>query len=112
MGNLRDYNYDFGATWRTAKADELRRSIKAGECYCPLANASYTNMLCHVPTLTSVGMEVAKGTAAATLTPASRGKSAKLRSLPVINAVDEARMHGGNGNGNGHKTDADIEASV
>src|SRR5262249_5341515 len=40
MGNLRDHNYDFGEVWRTARADELRHSIKAGECFCPLANAS------------------------------------------------------------------------
>jgi MoaA/NifB/PqqE/SkfB family radical SAM enzyme len=92
MGNLRDYNYDFGATWRSAKGDELRRSIKAGECYCPLANASYTNMLCHVPTLTSVGMDVAAGTAISVLSNREKGKSARLRSLPVINASDEARM--------------------
>ncbi len=98
VGNLRDHDYDFGATWRTTKADELRRSIKAGECYCPLANASYTNMLCHVPTLTSVALEVGKGTTAAVLLPSNRGKSNKLRNLPVINAADEARMHSGNGN--------------
>ncbi len=93
VGNLRDHNYDFGATWRTTKADELRRSIKAGECYCPLANAAYTNMLCHTPTLASVGLEVAGDIATSALpTNKQRGKSAKLRTLPVINAVDEARM--------------------
>jgi len=59
MGNLRDYDYDFRAVWQTARAAELRQSIKAGECYCPLANASYTNMLSHVPTLAKVGAQVA-----------------------------------------------------
>jgi len=90
VGNLREHDYDFGSTWRTAKADELRRSIKAGECYCPLANASYTNMLCHTPTLASVALEVGKGTAFSMFTANHQGKSAKLRSLPVINAADEA----------------------
>ena len=66
VGNLREHDYDFRATWSTARAAELRRSIKAGECYCPLANASYTNMLCHTPTLTSVGLHVARKTLAAT----------------------------------------------
>src|ERR1019366_3964331 len=47
IGNLRDHNYDFSSVWNTAEANDMRRSIKAGECYCPLANASYTNMLCH-----------------------------------------------------------------
>jgi MoaA/NifB/PqqE/SkfB family radical SAM enzyme len=58
MGNLREHDYDFGSVWRTGKADELRRSVKAGECYCPLANAAYTNMLLHAPTLTKVAAEV------------------------------------------------------
>ena len=60
MGNLREHDYDFGSVWRTAQADELRRSIKAGECYCPLANASYTNMLTHGPTVTKVAADVAR----------------------------------------------------
>lgn len=89
VGNLRDHNYDFKSVWSTAHADELRRSIKAGECYCPLANASYTNMLCHVPTLSSVGAEVALKTASKVVT-GNRGKSSKLRDLPVINAAQEA----------------------
>ena len=59
MGNLREHDYDFAAVWRTAQAGELRRSIKAGECYCPLANAAYTNMLTHGPTLRKVATEVA-----------------------------------------------------
>lgn len=63
MGNLRDHNYDFGEVWRQAKAAELRRSIKAGECFCPLANASYTNMLTHIPTLARVAGSVALGAA-------------------------------------------------
>lgn len=60
MGNLRENNYDFGTVWRTGKAKELRRSIKAGECYCPLANAAYTNMLIHEPTVMKVAADVAR----------------------------------------------------
>ncbi len=60
MGNLREHNYDFGTVWRTDKADELRRSIKARECYCPLANAAYTNMLVHGPTVVKVAHDVAR----------------------------------------------------
>jgi MoaA/NifB/PqqE/SkfB family radical SAM enzyme len=63
VGNLRDYDYDFGSVWRAAKADRLRRSIKAGECYCPLANAAYTNMLMHGPTVTRVAADVAQSRA-------------------------------------------------
>src|SRR5438552_18449135 len=58
MGNLREHEYDFASVWRTGKAKQLRRSIKAGECYCPLANAAYTNMLTHGPTVMKVARDV------------------------------------------------------
>jgi MoaA/NifB/PqqE/SkfB family radical SAM enzyme len=64
MGNLREHNYDFATVWKTGKANELRRSIKAGECYCPLANAAYTNMLIHEPTVMKVAAEVGRSRAA------------------------------------------------
>ena len=50
-------------------------------------------MLCHTPTLTSVGLEVARKTATEVVA-GDRGKSSKLRTLPVINASDEARLYG------------------
>ena len=59
MGNLRDANYDFKAVWFSPQADKIRRSIRAKECHCPLANAAYTNMLCHPPTLIRVAAKVA-----------------------------------------------------
>lgn len=51
FGNLRDYNYNFKKIWFTKKMDIERKSIKNKECYCPLANASYTNLLMDVSTL-------------------------------------------------------------
>jgi hypothetical protein len=36
----------------------VRRSIAAKECHCPLANASYTNILHDIPTLARVGAKV------------------------------------------------------
>lgn len=81
MGNLREHNYDFAKVWNTARAGELRRSIKAGECYCPLANASYTNMLLHPPTVAKVVREVVMGsipTPRHTPTPASVPTKAAL----------------------------------
>lgn len=45
IGNLRDCGYDFKQLWASESAQTARKRIKAGECYCPLANASYTNML-------------------------------------------------------------------
>lgn len=58
LGNLRDHNYDFKEIWFGEAIKEVRRSIAAKECHCPLANASYTNMLIDVPTLTRVGTKV------------------------------------------------------
>lgn len=46
MGNLRENGYDFRKIWQSAEAARIRASIKRKECFCPLANASYTNMLC------------------------------------------------------------------
>ena len=58
LGTLRDHDSDFKAIWFGDKIKEVRRSIAAKECYCPLANASYTNMLIDPPTLTRVGLKV------------------------------------------------------
>ncbi len=60
LGNLRDVDYDFKKIWFGEQIAEVRRSIAAHECHCPLANASYTNMLHDIPTLTRVGLKVAR----------------------------------------------------
>jgi len=54
IGNLRETGYDFAPIWFGSRADVLRQSIAAGECACPMANASYTNMLFHAPTVWSI----------------------------------------------------------
>src|SRR5689334_4033030 len=58
LGNLRDHDYDFGRIWFGEKIKEVRRSIAARECHCPLANASYTTLLHHVPALVQIGTTV------------------------------------------------------
>ena len=58
LGNLRDHNYDFKEIWFGKKIKEVRQSIAAKECHCPLANASYTNMLHDIGTLARVGTKV------------------------------------------------------
>ena len=58
LGNLRECDYDFSAIWFGEKTKSVRRSIAAKECHCPLANAAYTNMLHHLPTLVQVGTKV------------------------------------------------------
>jgi MoaA/NifB/PqqE/SkfB family radical SAM enzyme len=54
MLNLRDIDYDFKQAWFSPEADRIRRSIYNKECHCPLANASYTNLLCHYPSLARI----------------------------------------------------------
>jgi len=53
VGNLRQTGYDLHPIWYEQVGDllRLRRSIAAKECACPMANASYANMLLHVPTI-------------------------------------------------------------
>lgn len=54
LGNLRKNSYDFRKIWFSPEAELDRRSIHKKECWCPLANASYTNMLMDLPTLIRV----------------------------------------------------------
>jgi MoaA/NifB/PqqE/SkfB family radical SAM enzyme len=54
LGNVRDHGYDFGAVWHGAAADAFRDSVRAHACACPLANASYTNLLLDAPSLARV----------------------------------------------------------
>jgi MoaA/NifB/PqqE/SkfB family radical SAM enzyme len=54
LGNLRKSNYNFKKIWFAHEAELERISIHQKECWCPLANASYTNMLMDFPTLLRV----------------------------------------------------------
>ncbi|HIC90138.1 MAG TPA: radical SAM protein [Anaerolineae bacterium] len=54
VGNLRQTGYDLASIWFGAAMQRLRLSIAAKECACPMANASYANMLLHPPTLSRV----------------------------------------------------------
>jgi MoaA/NifB/PqqE/SkfB family radical SAM enzyme len=60
LANLRDVDYDFRRAWFSPEAAAVRNSIRRKECHCPLANASYTNMLMHPPTLARVATKVAR----------------------------------------------------
>lgn len=61
VGNLREVGYDFAKVWFGERAAALRARVRRGECACPLANASYTNMLMHPPTLAAVARDVVLG---------------------------------------------------
>jgi len=47
LGNLRQADYNLERVWKSPRADIVRETIKLGQCYCPLANAYYTNALCN-----------------------------------------------------------------
>ncbi|MCK5606475.1 radical SAM protein, partial [Candidatus Pacearchaeota archaeon] len=46
MGFLREQEYDFKMVWHSAQAESVRKYIREGNCACPLANQSYSNILC------------------------------------------------------------------
>ena len=58
LGNLRDHHHDFKEIWFGEKIQEVRASVAAKECHCPLANASYTNMLHDLATLARIAARV------------------------------------------------------
>ncbi len=47
LGNLRESDYDFDKIWHSQKAGTIRKYIKDKNCYCPLANQAYSNILCN-----------------------------------------------------------------
>ena len=54
MGNIRDYDFDYDTLYNSQKAKEVRKYIKEGNCYCPLANQGYSNMIISLPYLMKV----------------------------------------------------------
>ncbi len=59
VGNLREHGYDFRSVWFGPRADAFRASVRAHECACPLANASYTNLLVDPRSLVRVAAHMA-----------------------------------------------------
>jgi MoaA/NifB/PqqE/SkfB family radical SAM enzyme len=60
MGSLRDVDYDLCRIWTSARAREVRRAVKTRGCYCPVANISYTNMMCHPGSVIRVALNLAR----------------------------------------------------
>lgn len=54
MGNLREYDYDFPKLWNSPQANEVRKYIHDKNCFCPMANQMYSNILMHGPSLARV----------------------------------------------------------
>ncbi|HPN95439.1 MAG: Cyclic pyranopterin monophosphate synthase [bacterium ADurb.Bin236] len=51
LGNVREKNYNFSKVWGGPAAAEARRFIRDNRCYCPMANACYTNMFLNIGSL-------------------------------------------------------------
>jgi MoaA/NifB/PqqE/SkfB family radical SAM enzyme len=60
VGNLRRAGYDFRRVWWGEQAQALREKVRAGRCDCPLANAAYTNLLLHPPSLAGVAWDLVR----------------------------------------------------
>lgn len=58
VGNLRETDYDIRPIWFSPEMQAMRRSIYDKECACPMANATYTNMLLHPPTVGKVAIDL------------------------------------------------------
>ncbi len=54
MGDLREVDHDFKKIWHSKQANEVRTYIKDGNCYCPMANQAYSNILCDVRSVAKV----------------------------------------------------------
>jgi MoaA/NifB/PqqE/SkfB family radical SAM enzyme len=76
LGNLKDVDYDFFKLWHSSRADEVRASIKRGECDCPLANQSYANILLSPEAMASVGATIVRAQAEAARERRSIGTAA------------------------------------
>lgn len=58
MGNIRDFDCDFKKLWNSEQANKVRNYIKEGNCYCPMANQSYSNMLCSTIAMTKIAKNI------------------------------------------------------
>ncbi len=54
LGNVREYDCNFKKLWNSDKAKAVRQYIKNGNCHCPMANQSYSNMLCSATAMAKV----------------------------------------------------------
>lgn len=58
MGNLRNFGYDFNLLRQSERALEVIKYVKNDNCYCPLANQAYSNILMHMPSLAKTIIEM------------------------------------------------------
>ena len=54
MGNIRDFNFNYDVLYNSSQAKEVLKYIREKNCYCPLANQAYSNMLINSPYLIKI----------------------------------------------------------
>lgn len=54
MGNVRDFDLDFRALWRSPRAEAARDAVRRQRCTCETSNVSYPNALLDPPQLAAV----------------------------------------------------------
>jgi len=54
MGNIRDYDFNYDVLYDSPNSKAVRKYIKDKNCYCPLANQAYSNMLMSLPYLMKI----------------------------------------------------------
>lgn len=60
FGNLREWDYDFTALWRSAEAEAVRRHIRETRCYCTHECILNTNLLFNPRNLPPIAIRWAK----------------------------------------------------
>jgi MoaA/NifB/PqqE/SkfB family radical SAM enzyme len=60
MGELREVNYAFDQVWFSRQASQVREYIKKRICACPLANQTYSNILCNLGAISRVILTFAR----------------------------------------------------
>jgi MoaA/NifB/PqqE/SkfB family radical SAM enzyme len=60
FGNLRDADFDFRRVWFSEQAQEFRQWMRERRCACPLANASYTNLIVEPAAAARVAVSLVK----------------------------------------------------
>lgn len=64
FGNLRDHDFDFRKVWFSDQAEEFRQWMRERRCACPLANATYTNLLVEPAALVRVSRSLVRSASA------------------------------------------------
>ncbi|MFH1839868.1 MAG: radical SAM protein [Nanoarchaeota archaeon] len=58
FGNLRSNDYNVKKVIFSEKSVKIKKSIKNKECYCPIANIMYSNMLCNFKSVLKIVFDV------------------------------------------------------